>query len=477
MEGEVRARAAGLGLRDAVDLAGFVDGFAGLGVVDVVAQLSVWENCSYTILDAIRSGCGVVATDVGGNAELLPSRCLVPPGDIDAAAAALVRQGSDPEQRPRLRDGWPTVADQCAALAVDAREGPDVKLLEAREVAPNWLRQVGRAMLALGLGVAVGLSSSEPQLMLGIAVVIATVLVVASLRRPDPLVFLAFAVVAMPKVRIPGLPVPAGEVLMLIAVTSAWLTRGPDHLPIPRWFRWAALAVLAIYLFSSLVNGLVDYSMLKRMIHMSVYVLIALCLGREMLPTKMAAKGLTVGLVVSSLSGMLLFSKSAYSGRLTGVFGDPNVAGFLLAVIGPVVLSRVENRLIRVALALTFLVTIGLTLSRTALLAVVVFGAWFVIGKRLRRGQALLLIGLLVITIGMLPTSIQSIGPFKDRAGSDQLRNRVSDRELTSVGESPIWGHGAGTATVRVNTNDVKLFFHNSYLALLNEEARSRSSR
>ena len=60
----------------------------------------------------------MVATDVGGNPELLPSRCLVPLGDIDAAAAALVRQGSDPEQRPRLRDGWPTVADQCAALAV-----------------------------------------------------------------------------------------------------------------------------------------------------------------------------------------------------------------------------------------------------------------------------------------------------------------------------------------------------------------------
>jgi O-antigen ligase len=229
------------------------------------------------------------------------------------------------------------------------------------------------------------------------------------------------------------------------------------------------VALLAIYLFSSLVNGVVDYSMAKRMIHMGVYVLIALCLGREMLPTRVAAKGLTTGLVVSALSGVLLFSKSTYSGRLTGIFGDPNVAGFLLAVLGPIMLSRIEKRLTRVGFAVLLLVTIGLTLSRTALLASVIFAAWLLVGKRLRRGHALLLIGILVLAIAFLPTSVQSIGPFKDRSGSDQLRNRVSSQELTSVGESPIWGHGAGTATVRVNSNDVKFFFHNSYLALLNE--------
>jgi glycosyltransferase involved in cell wall biosynthesis len=117
MEDEVRAKAVGHGLGDVVEMVGFVDGIAGLGDVDVIAQLSVWENCSYTILDAIRAGCGVVATDVGGNAEILPGRCLVARGDLDAAAAALVRQGLEPSLRPKLRDGWPTVADQCAALA------------------------------------------------------------------------------------------------------------------------------------------------------------------------------------------------------------------------------------------------------------------------------------------------------------------------------------------------------------------------
>ena len=269
-----------------------------------------------------------------------------------------------------------------------------MKLLHSRELAPNWLRQVGRAVLALGLGVFVGLSASEPKLLLGVAALISLVLVVSSLRRPDPFVFLAFAVVVMPKVRIPGSPVPAGEVMMLIAVASAWLTRGRDHLVIPRWFRNASIALVGVYLFSSVVNVLFDYSMMKRMVHIGVFVLVALCLGREMLPTRVAVKGLTVGLVGAALSGLLLISRSAYKGRLTGVFGDPNVAGFLLVVLGPVVLSRIEKRVPRLCLAAFFVVAITLTLSRTALLAVIVFAVWVAVGSRLKRKQSLLVIGL-----------------------------------------------------------------------------------
>lgn len=122
IESEIRVRVDGHGLQNEIDLIGYVDGIDGLGPVDVVAQLSVWENCSYTILDALKSGCGIVATDVGGNAELLPGRCLVPLGDVGAAASTMVRQGLHATDRPRLRDGWPTVSDQCAALAGSYRK-------------------------------------------------------------------------------------------------------------------------------------------------------------------------------------------------------------------------------------------------------------------------------------------------------------------------------------------------------------------
>lgn len=49
-----------------------------MGRSDLLAQLSVWENLSYTLLDAKAAGLAVVATDVGGNAEILGQQGLVP---------------------------------------------------------------------------------------------------------------------------------------------------------------------------------------------------------------------------------------------------------------------------------------------------------------------------------------------------------------------------------------------------------------
>jgi glycosyltransferase involved in cell wall biosynthesis len=83
---------------------------------DVVAMLSVWENCSYSLLDAAARGLGVVATDVGGNPEMLPTQSLVHALDPATVASALLTQGCDLAARPGLHD-WPTVADMCARVA------------------------------------------------------------------------------------------------------------------------------------------------------------------------------------------------------------------------------------------------------------------------------------------------------------------------------------------------------------------------
>ncbi|RLV47638.1 glycosyltransferase [Nocardioides mangrovicus] len=99
-----------LGLTDRVDLPGFVDAASLLESVHVLAQLSVWENCSYSLLDAVVRGRGVVASAVGGNPEILPGRCLVDPADAAAVADALEAQGTQPEQRPTLLADWPDVA-------------------------------------------------------------------------------------------------------------------------------------------------------------------------------------------------------------------------------------------------------------------------------------------------------------------------------------------------------------------------------
>ena len=67
-----------LGLEESVSFPGFVDPLAAMGRSDVLVQLSVWENCSYTLLDAKAAGLKVIATAVGGNPEILSGVEMVP---------------------------------------------------------------------------------------------------------------------------------------------------------------------------------------------------------------------------------------------------------------------------------------------------------------------------------------------------------------------------------------------------------------
>ncbi len=115
-EATVRAYVDRLGLGDVVRMPGFVDPDAAMAEHDVLSMLSVWENCSYALLDAAARGLGVVASDVGGNPEMLPDRCLVDAHDPTAVAAALAAQGLDPAARPGL-EGWPSVTEMCARIA------------------------------------------------------------------------------------------------------------------------------------------------------------------------------------------------------------------------------------------------------------------------------------------------------------------------------------------------------------------------
>ena len=115
-EEALRAQVARLGLADTVSLPGFVDPDQAMAEHDVLAMLSVWENCSYALLDAAARGLGVVASDVGGNPEILPASSLVRADDPGAVAAVLANQGLDPSTRPHL-GAWPTVADMSARIA------------------------------------------------------------------------------------------------------------------------------------------------------------------------------------------------------------------------------------------------------------------------------------------------------------------------------------------------------------------------
>lgn len=74
---ELKAHAKRLNLGDSVTFSGFVNPIEAMGRSDMIVQLSVWENCSYTLLDAKAAGLKTVATAVGGNPEILGADELV----------------------------------------------------------------------------------------------------------------------------------------------------------------------------------------------------------------------------------------------------------------------------------------------------------------------------------------------------------------------------------------------------------------
>lgn len=77
LAGQLQSQAGRLGVGDAVDLPGFVEPWHTMAQHDVLVQLSCWENLSYTLLDAAAAGLPALATDVGGNGEILPAGALL----------------------------------------------------------------------------------------------------------------------------------------------------------------------------------------------------------------------------------------------------------------------------------------------------------------------------------------------------------------------------------------------------------------
>jgi glycosyltransferase involved in cell wall biosynthesis len=109
MHDEVHALAAELGLGDVVRFHGFRDDIgAVLATADLFVLSSLSEGISITLLEAMAAALPVVATDVGGNREVvLPEETglLVPAGDAAALAEAMVAILTDPPRARRLGAG------------------------------------------------------------------------------------------------------------------------------------------------------------------------------------------------------------------------------------------------------------------------------------------------------------------------------------------------------------------------------------
>jgi glycosyltransferase involved in cell wall biosynthesis len=106
LRAELEALASRLGIADRVRFLGLRhDVPALLGGVDVLALTSRYEGLPNVVIEAMATGAVAVVTDVGGCRELIvpgETGFLVPPGDVDAVAAATLRVLGSPDVARRV---------------------------------------------------------------------------------------------------------------------------------------------------------------------------------------------------------------------------------------------------------------------------------------------------------------------------------------------------------------------------------------
>lgn len=108
LEDDVREGARQLGIEPGVELLGLVTRAELpdlLASTDVVALASAWEGLPVALIEALAAGKPIVASDAGGNRELVhhgENGLVVPVGDVDALAQALLELGLDPAARQRM---------------------------------------------------------------------------------------------------------------------------------------------------------------------------------------------------------------------------------------------------------------------------------------------------------------------------------------------------------------------------------------
>jgi glycosyltransferase involved in cell wall biosynthesis len=103
---DVEALVAALTLQKQVRLAGWIEDLAPLyATMDICALSSLNEGTPIALIEAMAAGKAVVATAVGGVADVVEHErtgLLVPPQNPEALAEALVRLAADPGERSRM---------------------------------------------------------------------------------------------------------------------------------------------------------------------------------------------------------------------------------------------------------------------------------------------------------------------------------------------------------------------------------------
>lgn len=279
---------------------------------------------------------------------------------------------------------------------------------------------------------------------------------------------LAMLVLPLERLEVPGLPFVVNDVavagLAVLASVRAPRVRGTRGL----WIVYLFAAMIVLLTASMYLNGPgVMYNLgldgRRRILHLALLFVLVVALATGRIHPRSAIVGISTGVTAATVLAFFKIGGDAYPGRLTGYFGDPNVAGMILAVLGPVIIGRQESRRRQVLLGLLFLVAILMTQSRTALMSAAVAVGWRLVGRRLARALGIVVPVVAVWAIATFGTDYKQAGGFADRAGSDWLRDQLLILETAHVESAPWYGTGPNTAFVSFGEN--LFLYHSSYLA------------
>ncbi len=279
----------------------------------------------------------------------------------------------------------------------------------------------------------------------------------SSTRIPE---LVLFACVPLSTLRFGGLPLNELAVLAMLALAATRRGRGQARLPY--WVITLLLAIPALILLSSMMN---EISPTKRLVHLASWCVLALFLSSGRIHAPSAVRGLAVGLLLAVLA-FFAGVNSGYEGRLTGLFGDPNNAGFYLSVCGLLAFALIRAKGWRLAVFGLAVAGVVATQSRTSLMALALATAWALLTPHLPRLLSVLAGAACFVGVSRLPRDL-FLSAYADRSGSDLLRVRILALEEAKVQRHPWFGGGGGTATVKIG--DLDFFFHSSYLAVRQE--------
>jgi O-antigen ligase len=282
-----------------------------------------------------------------------------------------------------------------------------------------------------------------------------------------------FATVPMTSLMIPGVKLPLNEVMLTSALLLA-ISQNPGNLRrLPIFAKVTAGLLLGMMIISAaLANGF-DLPTTKRLGHMALFCGLYLAIAAGLFPLRSIQKGLLVGISVASAFGVIYLiagiAPKGYSGRLTGLFfGDPNPAALMILALGMLSIEIIPSGGRRISVIALLCVPFLLTQSRGALIGLGFCVAWWFLGRRLKPGAGLALLGVTVGIVSVLKETVQNIGVFSSRSGSDILRGAILSRSFESARKNFWFGDGPGFNVLSV-FSQYDYFFHNSYLAVISE--------